>query len=365
MNKNKLIAITSAALIGLIGGGMAIADTKSGADAFYFCIADGNNVTKAYPLNGWHGNHCAQGETRYEVPAYKGAEEPPPTTDPPGTTPPTTTAPPTTDPPPAGDFPDASNTGVQPGVQLTNYTGTDYITQAGTTIENKTINGDITIKASNVTLRNVKVLGGHIKVDDYNPDVSGVLLSHIEIDGQGSSSGNGINEFSVGGPYGGGFTLEYANIHGFETGVTINSDFDKTIVRESYIHDLGPSSSDHKAGISANSAGNADILHNNIDCEVGGCSGAFVLYGDFGPIKDWNVQNNLFNTQGSYCTYSGSISGKKYPTATNITWKNNAYGREHHSTCGIYGTNTGWSSGGGTNVWSGNHWADTGETINP
>lgn len=385
MRKSTKIAaaISVAALVG-IGGVAALADTRNNADNFYFCIGTGNVVTHAYPLDGWHGNHCETGESRYEVqgvpaPATPPPTDPPtttpppttdppvttppPTTDPPVTTPPPTTPPPTTDPPTTG-WPNASNTGVQPGVTLTAYTGTKYITVAGTTIENKIINGNVTIKASNVTLKNVKVFG-RIQVDDYNPDVSGVLLSHVEIDGTGKAAGNGINDYSVGGPYGGGFTLEYANIHGWETGVTINSDFDKTIVRESYIHDLGPASSDHKAGLSANSAGNADIIHNNIDCEVGGCSGSMVLYGDFGPIKDWNVQNNLFNTEGSYCTYTGSISGKKYPTATGITWKNNVYGREHNSQCGQYGPTYGWSAGGGTNVWSGNKWADTGATINP
>lgn len=356
----KKAFIATAVAFGLIGGGLAAADgipSNNGTD-MYVCLNSANQITHSYPLNGWHGNKCAAGET---IRGLKGVPVPVPPTDPPTTTPPTTD-PPTTTPPPAGDFPNASNTGVQPGVQLTNYTGTDYITTAGTTIENKAINGDITIKASNVTLRNVKIFG-HIKVDDYNPDVSGVLLSHIEVDGQGSSSGNGINEFSVGGPYGGGFTLEYANIHGFETGVTINSDFDKTIVRESYIHDLGPSSSDHKAGISANSAGNADIIHNNVDCEVGGCSASIALYGDFGQIKDWNVLNNLFNTEGSYCSYSGSLDGKNYPVASNVQWKNNTYGHEHNSQCGQYGYNSGWSSANG-NVWSGNK-TDTGAVVNP
>jgi hypothetical protein len=70
------------------------------------------------------------------------------------------------------------------------------------------------------------------------------------------------------------------------------------------------------------------------------------------------VDNNLLNTEGSYCSYEGTLSQKKYPTATNIRWTNNHYGRRFHPKCGIYGPSTGWGNQGG-NVWSGNVWDGT------
>lgn len=267
-------------------------------------------------------------------------------------------------------WPDASSTGVQSGVTLTNYTGTMTITTPGTVIENKIISTNhetLRIEASNVTLRNVKVLGTMIFVDNDSGDTHGVLLTHLTVDGQGKGS-TVNNDVAVGGGYGGGYELSYSNISGWDTGITINSEPANVYIHDNYVHDLGPSSGVHKTALSSNggsgTASNlARIIHNNLDCGASGCSAAMSLYGDFAVISYWDVEDNLFNTEGSYCSYTGSVDGKKYPTASHITWKNNVYGRAYHSQCGIYGYSTSWSSGN-SNVWSGNV-TDTGATVNP
>jgi hypothetical protein len=293
---------------------------------------------------------------------------PPPTTEPPTTTPPPTTVPPTSPLPPPSGWPNASNTGVDPSVALTPYTGPMTITTPGTTIENAVIStdhGSLRIQASNVTLRNVKLLGTELTVWDNTDtlEISGIVLDHLTVDGQGKASTTN-NDYAVGGGYGGGFTLAYSDISGWDTGVMVNAAPANVNIHDNYVHGLGPNSDVHKTALSSNGGGgNAVVRHNNLDCGVSGCSAAMSLYGDFATISDWVVDNNLFNTEGSYCTYEGTLP-KRFPVADHIVWQNNVYGKQYHATCGIYGPETGWGSGNG-NVWLNNTWADTGAQITP
>jgi len=283
-----------------------------------------------------------------------------------GTTPPPTTVPPTSPPPPSG-WPDASNTGIDPNVTLTPYMGPMTITTPGTAIENQVIStdhGSLRIQASNVTLRNVKLLGTQLTIWDNTDtlEISGIVLDHLTVDGQGKGS-TVNNDYAVGGGYGGGFTLSYSDISGWDTGVMINAVPANVNVHDNYVHGLGPASGVHKTALSTNGGGgNAVVRHNNLECAVSGCSAAMSLYGDFAVVSDWVVDNNLFNG-GSYCTYGGTLP-KKYPVADHIIWENNVYGRLFYAQCGIYGPETGWGSGNG-NVWSNNTWADTGAQITP
>src|SRR5262249_27060317 len=108
--------------------------------------------------------------------------------------------------------------------------------------------------------------------------------------------------------------------------------------------------------------------HNNLLCDArgdsnGGCSAAFSLYGDFAQIDNVLVQENLFNTYGSYCTYAGALP-KNYPHATNVRYMGNHFGRIFEPNCGFYGPVTGWEWNAG-NVWSGNVWDDSGVPVTP
>lgn len=356
-------------------------DGVSDAAGWYLCVPRDNTVAHAYPLDGWHGNRCGKGENRVDVPTVQGMRDAiasamasqAPTTEPPTTPPVTelpTTAPPTTDPPttapPASDFPDASTTGVPDGVTLTPGACPGTITKAGTVIQNVILTDcSIRIQASNVVIRNSRLLSSQLTVWDDQPsgDITGVVLDHLDVDGQmhGSTTNN---DYAVGGGLGGGFTLTNSNIQGWDTGIMVNAAPANVVIRGNYVHDLGPASGVHKTALSSNGGGgNAVVDHNNLDCNVSGCSAAFALYGDFATISGWTVTNNLFNTEGSYCTYSGTLDGKKYPTADHLIWTGNVYGRTHNPQCGQYGANDGWSGNG--SVWSGNTWSDTGAAVKP
>jgi hypothetical protein len=113
------------------------------------------------------------------------------------------------------------------------------------------------------------------------------------------------------------------------------------------------------------------VRHNTLSCDVGtpgnastggGCSGGVVLLGDFGPITNVVVDNNLING-GAYCMYAGSSPEKPYPSATNVQITNNRFGRALYSNCGVYGPVTAFTPNAG-DTFTGNAWADTLAPIN-
>jgi hypothetical protein len=271
-----------------------------------------------------------------------------PTATPKPTPKPTTSAPPSSS---TSGWPNASNTGVPAGTKLTS-SGPISVTKDGTVIDGKQVNGDITVRANNVTIENTKVLGGRI---DLGWDQNGIMIKDVEVDGEGKSPSNervpaiGSN----------GYTCIRCNVHGWNSGFDVRNN---VTIEDSWAHDIGPASSTHKTALGSNGANHVVVRHNVLSCEVSGCSAAIAFYGDFTPVSNVVVDDNLFNTEGSYCSYEGTLSGKAYPVATNITWTNNHYGQVEHPTCGIYGPATGWGSGGG-NVWSGNVWDGSNKPI--
>lgn len=245
-------------------------------------------------------------------------------------------------------WPNASNTGVPAGTRLT-PSGSITVTSDGTVLSNLRVSGSITVRANNVTIEKTKVIGGRI---DLGWDQHGIVMTDVEVDGQDKAPPDeripaiGSN----------GYTCIRCNVHGWNTGFDVR---DNVVIEDSWSHDIGPPSEDgHFSSVGSNGANHVVIRHNVLSCEVSGCSAAIAFYGDFTPVSNVVVDNNLLNTEGSYCSYEGTLSQKKYPTATNIRWTNNHYGRRFHPRCGIYGPSTGWGNQGG-NVWSGNVWDGT------
>jgi hypothetical protein len=127
-------------------------------------------------------------------------------------------------------------------------------------------------------------------------------------------------------------------------------------ITDSYFVDFGSVSSAHITAVGSNGGQHSKLIHSSLTCNVmagraGGCSSAFSLYGDFGPIDDWLVtQNSFASPQNGFCTYAGSIPGKAYPHATNVRYVDNRFGP-----CPQYGAVSGWEWNTGA-VWSGNQW---------
>ncbi|HVX47412.1 MAG TPA: hypothetical protein VHC49_26210 [Mycobacteriales bacterium] len=222
----------------------------------------------------------------------------------------------------------------------------------GVTVSNLDVHGGISVHANNVTIERTRLRGGRIVLGTDN---HGIVIRDVEIDGQDQATGDdrvpavGIS----------GYTCIRCNIHGWNSGFDVS---DNVTIVDSWVHDIGPPSDAHKTALGSNGGSHIVVRHNSLTCEVDGCSAAIAFYGDFAPIHDLLVTDNLFNSEGSYCSYSGTLDGKKFPLATDVRWTNNHYGREFHRTCGIYGPATGWGPQGG-NVWSGNVYDGSGKAI--
>ena len=194
-------------------------------------------------------------------------------------------------------------------------------------------------------------MGG--QVDAGYGGQSGLRLIDVEIDGGNRDNTAGIGEDN--------YTCIRCNV--WRTGRGANAGTN-VVIRDSWFHDFYKTPDAHMSGIGTNGGNNNQIVHNNIDCQETACSGAFVMYGDFERIDNILVQNNLFNSPGSYCTYAGSISGKPYPHGTNIRYLDNLFGKKYTSVCGMYGPVTGWENNTG-NIWTGNRWQDGSGLVTP
>jgi hypothetical protein len=193
----------------------------------------------------------------------------------------------------------------------------------------------VVIAADNVTIRNCLRKG----IADYwgflvNAGVTGTLIEDVEIDGMNSST----IDAGVGG--GGGWTGRRLNIHGTADGIKIGSNL---LLEDSYVHDLKtPPNGAHSDSAQSMGGSNVTLRHNTFTARVGvGQNSAVFLAPDFGPIKNYTVDNNLLS--------GGGFSMWAY-AASNSRITNNHFGR-------LYGYGPIWLGSGWTR--SGNVWHDT------
>jgi hypothetical protein len=153
------------------------------------------------------------------------------------------------------------------------------------------------------------------------------------------------------------YTCIRCDMHSSERGANMGSNVH---IEDSYMHGFLHVPGSHQSAIGTNGGRNLTLLHNNLDCESAGdaCSAALALYPDFEPLDNILVQNNLFNTNGGYCTYGGFDEG------TNIRYIDNIFGTKYHPECGIWGPVAAFNSSADGNEWSGNRYPD-GSTVDP
>jgi hypothetical protein len=253
--------------------------------------------------------------------------------------------------PATGDFPGASTSGVPNDVTLKPWTGGRTISKAGQVIDGYVIEGGLEIRADNVTIKNSLVRGQVLA--GYGSEQTGLKVIDTTIDGQGKAS----SESAIGDA---NYSCIRCDITGFGNGPRM---YRNVTVQDSWIHDLCCyTPGDHRSGIGSNGGSNFVVKNNVIDCGIGGCSGALVLYGDNAEIRDVLVERNLLMTVGGFCAYGGSVSDKAFPVAANTRFIDNHFSQRYNATCGGYGPVTSWSNANG-NVWSGNRYHESGAPI--
>lgn len=292
---------------------------------------------------------------------------------------PTTTSPPVSN----GAFPNASNTGVPAAVTLSQYSGSNYITQDNIVIDGKILDG-LCIQANNVTVKNSLVRGGismptggayggcpgakktNLVVSDTTITGSWIAGTKYTAEQEGElAASTGIQ--------GDNFSCFRCNISRF--GIAVYADSNVT-VQDSYLHDfvgtnqcsrwVGSDCVSHNSGIGGLGAVNNKYIHNNIDGGFingkDGMSGAIVIYADSNglPADNVLVQNNLLNG-GGYCIYPGvAHDGDTKTYVRDVRVVDNHFGKKYSSKCGGYGPV---ASPTGTITWTGNVWDDTGAAV--
>ena len=238
--------------------------------------------------------------------------------------------------------------------------GAITVTTPGTVIDGLLVNGGITVKAKNVTIRNTKVVMGNIDVGDNDANPMNTLIEDVELDGTGWSAATtrpGIGYT--------GYTAHRVNIHGYKDGVNAISNVE---VRDSWIHDMAISGNadtgSHNQAVLSNGGANLTFVHNRLDAgKEGNFTAALTLLGDFLQIKNVLVQDNLLNG-GGYALYGGSTASKPYPNADDVRIINNTFGTTVFPKSGYYGPVTDYRAETGSQF-TGNVWQNTNTTITP
>lgn len=266
-----------------------------------------------------------------------------------------------------GCFPGPSNTGIPAGTTLTAYSGSCTITTANTTIDGKTMNCDVTVRAANVTIKNSKITGSNVSIESGS-----LLLQDSEVDFGNNINGEGLK--------GSNFTVLRANMYGGKRQVYCNN---TCTLQDSYLHDQlsDPTGVTHESAVRVEQY--TTIRHNSLLCNApdfapdAGCSANQTGYPDFAPIHDNTLDKNYYlATSGGYCSYGGASNGKPYSNdasnATNIKSTNNVFQRgtrtndrttiavtdKRRYTCGGYGVTTAFAAGKAGFLFSGNMWDD-------
>ena len=243
-------------------------------------------------------------------------------------------------------WPDASTTGVMVGTRL-EESGDLQVTTDGAVVEELLIRGTLTIRADDVRVSNVRVVGGWIDVGSGN---TGIVISDTEVDGGGSALLNGVGYR--------GYTCIRCNVHGVGRGFNGSGAVE---VRDSWVHDIAvegdpATTGSHNEAFLSNGGANIRLIGNRFDAgSAPNVSASVALYGDFAPIENVLLLGNRLSG-GGYCLYAGTLEAKPFPRAVAVVVMDNEFSRDEAPGCGIYGPVTGFDAR--TGIWEGNVWSD-------
>ena len=227
-------------------------------------------------------------------------------------------------------YPNATNTGVQAGVNLTTHSGQLTLSTPGQVVSGQIITGGVQITASNVTLKdciievpnnanwNVGIAGG----------LTGVVLQNCEIVGAGTSGPLGSYGIYVEGNS--QVTINAVNIHDVGQGLVLNDG--QVTLENSYIHDLNAGSGTHYEDIGYFGAAKSSTfslnIQNNTLINQNIQTASVFLQNYFGALNNIKVNNNVL-VGGDYTVYvDGSASSAP---VSNVSITNN------HMGAGIFG----------------------------
>lgn len=232
--------------------------------------------------------------------------------------------------PSSGGYPDATNTGVPVGESLTN-SGSVTVSTNGAVIQNLNIvNGNITVNADDVTIRNCR-----ITTNDYYPienNGTNLVIEDCEITGTDPNVAAAVS-FS-------NYTARRLNVSGSADGFKADAD---CMIQDCYIHDLVVTEDSHNDGIQSTGGDNVTVWHNTIDTDTAGVA---IQFGS--SNSGWLINDNLIRATGWALNGNAGTGG--------CTVTNNRFA----PVSGWYGP---YSLEGIGNTYSGNYYDDSGVFI--
>jgi len=269
-------------------------------------------------------------------------------------------------------FPDGTNTGLPAGMKLRTVPGQVSsgpgwhfdprgwveVTGNGAVLSGLYIPYDLDIKASGVTVRDVRVLSsGRSSFGVSVRSARNVTIEDSTISGANTGAGRlmvGVKDIFGDST---GLRVLDNNISRTGTGVQMESG----LIRGNYIHDMGYIPGDHLDGIHSDGGGTALLtVKDNTIFLRHDQTGAVVLNEDNGVQTNRVVTGNLL-AGGGYTIYAGQGAGG--PAASNIKVTNNWISGIYYPHGGQYGPVTGFNPQGTGDTWSDNVYSRTGQAI--
>lgn len=259
--------------------------------------------------------------------------------------------------------PDAESTGVPPGTELVPYAG------PCTLVETVVLSGvdatgvcpAIVVQAPGVRIEASRVPRVESTATQVDPTYSVEVVDSEVVAG----------EWIGGAVWGSNLTVRRTEVTGGQHSMHCGTG---CLVEDSWLHDqFNPDGeAAHNNAFISNGGSDMVVRHNTLHCTAelnatgGGCTADLSLFGDFEPISDVLVEDNLLkanDSSASYCAYGGDAPGKPFPEATGVVFRGNVFERGDNGMCGVYGPVTSFKADAEGNLWRDNTWDDGTELV--
>jgi hypothetical protein len=253
--------------------------------------------------------------------------------------------------------PTTTTTGVQGALKSS---GSITVTRAGAVVENLDVRGSITVRANDVTIRNVRVRAGSSFGISVAQGVHGTLIDHVDVEMSGDATaaigGLGDHSGSHSTKPGDNVTVRYSHLHGNGDGIkAVNFG----LYEHNYIHMRRPAGSvRHIDGIQSSGRSSWTARYNWVDqAYSGGVNSAIFVQAYTGsadvPSKNITIANNWVNG-ALYTIQTEDGKDGRSGLLRNIQIDNNVFYRDYKY--GAYRPRGDIRGNGG-------HWADTGDQV--
>jgi hypothetical protein len=196
-----------------------------------------------------------------------------------------------------------------------NPSGSIRVESPGSIVENLDIQGEITVLADNVIIRNVRIRSGdYYPIRYFDNNNTGLVVEDSEIEGTSDDVTAALSFAN--------YTARRLNIHGGADGFKAD---ENVLIEDCWIHDLRNGPDQHNDGVQSTGGRGVTIRHNSIS----GASNACVQTGDEGAAtEDLCVQCNYLSGGGYALNIrgTGATRPKNTKIIDNVFARDSAYG---------------------------------------